>query len=231
MERRYWPLDIAYPQIAAVVAQAGREATAERRYPSKQLIHLVQSCTEPMRAHMRVVEMIVHPDVRAQASGAGGVWAVASRLVNQAALHKWRPDTPTKGNMADCGTHGGYNRHVRHGHPPCDPCRDAANVYQRQRRAAQPKTGRRLAECGTMSAYKRHLRWGEQPDDQCRQAARDEWAARRRRRGQPERATDLCGTISGPNWHRRRGEPVCDNCKTVFNAYQREYRRTRRGLA
>ena len=31
----------------------------------------------------------------------------------------------------DCGTYGAWNRHMRHGVPVCDPCRDAQRRYTR----------------------------------------------------------------------------------------------------
>lgn len=34
-----------------------------------------------------------------------------------------------------CGTYAGWNAHQRRGEPQCEPCRDAAAVYQRQWRA------------------------------------------------------------------------------------------------
>lgn len=33
-----------------------------------------------------------------------------------------------------CGSVRGYNRHLRHGEPSCQPCRDAINEYHRARR-------------------------------------------------------------------------------------------------
>ena len=39
---------------------------------------------------------------------------------------------------AECGTYSGYMRHRRHGEFACRPCRDAANVYVKEYRAAHP---------------------------------------------------------------------------------------------
>lgn len=42
--------------------------------------------------------------------------------------------------VAVCGTLGGYTAHKRLGEPPCRSCRDAQNVYQRERYAAKKGT-------------------------------------------------------------------------------------------
>ncbi|MDV6309930.1 HTH domain-containing protein [Gordonia amicalis] len=41
----------------------------------------------------------------------------------------------TRARTAVCGTTGGYHAHRRRKEPACQPCRDAANRYDRQRRA------------------------------------------------------------------------------------------------
>lgn len=38
-------------------------------------------------------------------------------------------------SVAPCGTYAAHNRHLRNGEKPCDPCRTAANTYQREKRA------------------------------------------------------------------------------------------------
>lgn len=37
-----------------------------------------------------------------------------------------------------CGTRGAYERHIRHGENPCDPCREAASAYFRSYRRSWP---------------------------------------------------------------------------------------------
>ena len=69
--------------------------------------------------------------------------------------------------IADCGTRGGYGRHLRRGERPCEPCRAANNTDARQRR--QPAAKKELVH-GTRSGYIRHLRRGERPCEPCRAA-------------------------------------------------------------
>ncbi|MCY4122086.1 MAG: hypothetical protein OXG72_14330 [Acidobacteria bacterium] len=109
LPRNYTPLDESRPEIAAVVKQARREAGKDHcAAPSQKLIGLVAACSPPVIDHMRVCVMIRLPvlsrmepaahfsrgrnrhyireaHVRPIASGMGGIWAVASRLVNEAA--------------------------------------------------------------------------------------------------------------------------------------------------
>ena len=78
-------LDESDPNVATVVRVARREARDPLAAPSEKL---VQACAELASDHLdhaRRVVMVRHPDVRAGASGSGGIWAVVSRLVNEAA--------------------------------------------------------------------------------------------------------------------------------------------------
>lgn len=38
-------------------------------------------------------------------------------------------------SVSICGTYSAHNRHLRNKEKPCDPCREAANEYQREQRA------------------------------------------------------------------------------------------------
>jgi hypothetical protein len=58
---------------------------------------------------------------------------------------------------AACGTYGGYQRHHRRGEKPCDPCRDAATAYNRDRRKRLPHSYRReyaYAKAQTRAAWR-----------------------------------------------------------------------------
>lgn len=67
------------------------------------------------------------------------------------------------------GTQRGYAAHLRRWDESCEPCREAHNAYERDRRA-KPRPPRQLVPCGSPSAYRRHLRRGEPACDRCRTA-------------------------------------------------------------
>ena len=87
LQAMWLPLDEGDQQIARIVRQARREAADVPEAPSPKLVALVRcvSGDSDILARLAVVVMIRHPDQRAVATGAGAVWAVASRLVNEAA--------------------------------------------------------------------------------------------------------------------------------------------------
>lgn len=43
------------------------------------------------------------------------------------------------GWLSDCGTHNGYNKHVRDKNPACTPCGDAEREYSREAKRAQKR--------------------------------------------------------------------------------------------
>ena len=78
------------PEVAAVVRRARREAADNPAEPSERLVELVLACRPRERCHLARTIMVRHPDTRAVATGGGAVWAVASRLTNQAAAEALR---------------------------------------------------------------------------------------------------------------------------------------------
>ena len=51
------------------------------------------------------------------------------------------PVAPTpfrpRGERAECGTHSGYKTHITNRTEPCQPCREARAIYQREYRASK----------------------------------------------------------------------------------------------
>ena len=82
----YTPLDESDPAVAAIVRRARREAATVPRGPSARLVELCDAIDDPTTlTHLRCVVMARHPTEHATATGAGAVWAVATRLINTAA--------------------------------------------------------------------------------------------------------------------------------------------------
>ena len=81
----YCPLDESDDAVKAVIRRARREALTIPEEPSPRLVDLVSRLPLQHLRHARCVVLIRHPGEKAGATGAGGIWAVASRLVNQAA--------------------------------------------------------------------------------------------------------------------------------------------------
>lgn len=74
-------------------------------------------------------------------------------------------DMPNPTKQAECGSTGGYQRHLRLGEETCGPCRAAwgryGSEYRKARRAgltAEPKAGRQQAKRDAQSAAKKALR-------------------------------------------------------------------------
>lgn len=70
--------------------------------------------------------------------------------------------------LAECGTYGAYQRHLRYKEPVDDACREAVRLKSRARREREKP--REPAACGTRSGYQRHRRLGEPTCDLCRYA-------------------------------------------------------------
>lgn len=87
----YQPLDESDPAVAAVVRRARREAVDNVAAPSERLVELCRALADDALHHCRVVVMVRHPGVWGCATGGGGIWAVVSRLVNEAAATADRP--------------------------------------------------------------------------------------------------------------------------------------------
>lgn len=125
---------------------------------------------------------------------------------------------------AKCGTDAGYQRHRRHGEPPCDACKAGRRAADRERRRrrrerapAPVPAARPLAPCGTEAAHSRHKAHGETPCDACKQAHRAykrEWHARRRAEtweARPDYGECLtCADLEHLLWSMR--EPVEQVC-------------------
>lgn len=107
----------------------------------------------------------------------------AAKASTPARTRKPRPYVPVptekrkRAAIAECGTTGGYARHVRLKEPVCTPCREAKNAYwhdrdaqHRQERGLSPRPRKKVAECGTRSGYMRHLRLKEPTCAPCRAA-------------------------------------------------------------
>jgi hypothetical protein len=125
---------------------------------------------------------------------------------------------------ASCGTLKGYKTHLAFGEPTCEPCRQAANAYARERRRAKGIGPPKQAQCGTYAGYFAHLDRGEATCDACREANRAHHAERRRKRRESPPQKAQCGTYSGYVAHHRRGEASCGPCQEARREYRRQYK-------
>lgn len=50
------------------------------------------------------------------------------------ALQHRAPNHGRRRSIQPCGTKAAYDRHLYHGQPPCEPCRDAYRAYERGRK-------------------------------------------------------------------------------------------------
>lgn len=85
--------------------------------------------------------------------------------------------------LVECGTNGGYRRHLSLWEEACAPCCAAHAAYERGRYAAAPAAPRQLVPCGQASAWRRHIRRDEKPCGPCVLAHRADvarYAPRRR---------------------------------------------------
>lgn len=89
----YLPADESDPAVAAFVRRARHEAVGNPVSASAELVGAARKCDTGQLNHLAFVVMVRHPDAHAGATGAGAVWAVASRLVNEAA-HTALKDRP-----------------------------------------------------------------------------------------------------------------------------------------
>ncbi|WP_069743063.1 WhiB family transcriptional regulator [Streptomyces sp. EN23] len=94
-------------------------------------------------------------------------------------VQRWVADSHTQAGkgkggrrLAPCGTNAAYDRHVRSGEQPCDPCRRAHNERNVQVRA-EARHRQAAAACGTRGGYQKHRRNGEAACTPCRQANAD----------------------------------------------------------
>lgn len=71
------------------------------------------------------------------------------------------------GELKPCGTNAAYVRHVKHGEPTCQPCRDAHAAYIRGDYQLAAVTPHEAAECGSTGGYGRHRWRGEVPCKDC----------------------------------------------------------------
>lgn len=95
-------------------------------------------------------------------------------------VQRWAADPDTQAGkgkggrrLAGCGTNAAYDRHVRNGEQPCDPCRRAHNERNVQVRAETRHRRAASTECGTRGGYQKHRRDGEAACGPCRQANSD----------------------------------------------------------
>lgn len=126
-------------------------------------------------------------------------------------------------DLKPCGTRAAYQRHMRAGEEPCDPCRDAMRSANRQFEESRPprkRNRRELKPCGTRAAYNRHRRNGETPCDACRAAN----SAATSSRARPSRQQS-CGTYAGHVRHVKAGERPCEGCRRAKAEYMARYRR------
>lgn len=54
-----------------------------------------------------------------------------------------------------CGTNGGYQRHLKRGEEPCEPCRVAKADWQRRYRSRTDQTEARLVQAARHRAHAR----------------------------------------------------------------------------
>jgi hypothetical protein len=126
--------------------------------------------------------------------------------------------------LMPCGTVAAERRHRAAGEPICDPCRDAARVYDRERKRIRrienpvPPKQRKHKPCGTHAAAIRHYERGETLCEPCRQAKSEYEKARRLKFPKPPRKIAECGTYTGYARHRRQGEKACRPCLDAWNA-------------
>lgn len=102
----------------------------------------------------------------------GGLTGYQRRLVYEELVKRKTGQGP-KRKRAECGTRGGYQRHLREKTPICAPCRQANTDADNLRRTGATKAPRQPAPCGTRGGYQRHRRNGEAACDACRQANTD----------------------------------------------------------
>lgn len=73
------------------------------------------------------------------------------------------------------GTAAAYQRHLRWGEEPCEPCREANTQHKRDRRATgelPADSGRRKPiDHGSLKGYQQHRYRGETPCSDCRHAS------------------------------------------------------------
>ncbi|MFD8404634.1 WhiB family transcriptional regulator [Streptomyces anulatus] len=143
-------------------------------------------------------------------------------------VQRWAADPHTQAGkgkggrrLAPCGTNAAYDRHVRNGEQPCDPCRRAHNERNVQVRAEARHRRNITGGCGTTKAYYRHLQAGEPIDPAC-QAASDAYEQQLT----APRLPAACGTRSGYQKHRRLGETACAPCRQANADADRRLRNT-----
>ena len=131
--------------------------------------------------------------------------------------------------LKPCGTRAAYQRHMRAGEEPCDPCRDAMRAANRQFEESRPprkRNRRELKPCGTRAAYARHRRNGETPCDACRAA--ESAATSSRARPARQQLLQPCGTAAAHQRHKRNGETPCDACRAAYSEYINAYKKRKR---
>lgn len=97
MRQDWIPIDLSDKEMAKVVRrarfEAGKIGITGSGGPSSSLVKMIDALDLGKVNRLAGVVMVKHPDARAGATGAGAVWAVATRLVNEAASEvlKTRP--------------------------------------------------------------------------------------------------------------------------------------------
>lgn len=114
-----------------------------------------------------------------------------------------------------CGTRAGYERHIRHREPACEPCLAAHRVHARQYNPKRNRT--KAAQC----------RQGHDLSDRYVNTAGRRYCpiCKEERRGRFDPAK--CGTTAGEAAHRRYGVPTCEPCRQAATRYEQSRRRTR----
>ena len=97
MAQDYLPIDLSDKEMARIVRrsrfEAGKIGPIGTGDPTEKLVKLIDALDLGRVNRLAGVVMVKHPDQRAGATGAGAVWAVATRLLNEAAYEvlKGRP--------------------------------------------------------------------------------------------------------------------------------------------
>lgn len=124
--------------------------------------------------------------------------------------------------LAACGSYGAYRRHLRHGEPIDEACKEAAREQWRNRQGRV----RYLAPCGTYTAKRRHVRNGEPPCEKCATAP-----APPRTKGVHTNELKPCGSEGAYRRHIRDKTPVCDACRQAHRKRNRELEAAKRSAA
>ncbi|KAA0916440.1 hypothetical protein [Dietzia sp. ANT_WB102] len=115
--------------------------------------------------------------------------------------------------LQPCGTNAAYQRHMKAGEQPCEPCVLANREQSRASYKPKKLDTSDLQPCGTRAAYQRHVRAGEQPCDACLEANRERNRARYKPKPRDTSKLKPCGTQAAYKRHRAAGEEPCDACK------------------